>query len=145
MKVGVKLGHHRQAQLSRSRQRRPAKRPLGHHLHHIRAPQRPQLDQRAAGGQAKLEMLVSGNRQPAREDFLETFHVERRIAGVLARPDELDSMTQPQQSIHKPPCGHRHPVDLGRIGLGNHRDTQLAHGRAEALETDWQGFHACAL
>ena len=124
MEVGAKVAHHRQLQVAGGLQRRPAERPFGDQVHHIRPLQRPQLLQRAPGRQAHLELWVARDRQAAHQHFGKALFLQGGIALVLARPQQLQLVAAVVQAVDHARNGGGHTVDFGRVGFTDHCHTQ---------------------
>ena len=125
VKVGMKIGSHRQAQFLRRANRRPAERPLGDHMHEIRALLLPQPDQSRLGRQATLESAIIRNRHAIRQHFFEAMPLYRSLTLALPRPHQLHGMSAAQQAIDHAPEGHGNAVDFRGKGFGDQRNPQL--------------------
>jgi hypothetical protein len=71
VEVGVEFADHRQLQLARRGQRRPAERAFGDQLDDVRPLARPAPQQELAGRQAELQLGVLGERDAAGQHLFE--------------------------------------------------------------------------
>ena len=131
VEIGVKIAGDRNIELARLVQRRPAERPLGDDVHHVRPARAPQLPQRGSGRQSQLQVGIARDSEARQQDLLQIGGEGGRIAFTLARPDQLDLVIAPAQAIDHVLDGQGDAVDLGRVGF---RDYRHASARDEHPE-----------
>ena len=125
MEVGAEVRTHRQLQLPRRLQGAPAQRTLGGNVDQVRAPARPQRQQGAPGRQTHAQLRIARNRQAPHQHLMEALGLGGLVVGALARTDQLQVVLAGLEPLDHAADGARHPVDLGWIGLGHHRDPQV--------------------
>jgi len=137
VKVGAEVRADRQPQLQRGLQRRPAERTFSRDMHHVRPARHPVRLQLPRRRQTHAQVRIPRNRQPAHEDLVETRPVVvAGLFGLLARADQLQlviACAQPFDDARDRGCD---AVDLGRIGLGDQRDTQRTPLRRQVIDDD---------
>ncbi len=139
VEIGVEVRRHGDAQLQGGVEGGPAQRALGRHVHEVGPLHLPQPRQGGLGGQPHLQALVARDGHPGLEHLLETRGPVRLVGGALARADELDVVLAGVHGAHHALQGHGHAVDLGRVGLGNHRQSQGTMLGGQVLENE--GVH----
>ncbi len=65
----------------------------------------------------------------------------RLRVGMLARSDQLHLVIAYLQAVDHAGQRHRHAIDLGRIGLGHHRNAQLRVPRRQSLAGEFGCIH----
>jgi hypothetical protein len=146
VEIGVEFADHRQAQLARRRQCRPAQGAFGHHLDHVRALRGPAPQQHLAGRQAELQVGVAGQRNAAGEHLLHPLSPVRQLDGAplvgLAGADQVHPVPGGHQAVHHAAGGHRHPVDFRRIGLRHHGHPEVGQWMGDFLANESGAVHA---
>ena len=65
----------------------------------------------------------------------------RLTVGMLTRTNQLHLMIAYLQAVDQAAQRHRHAIDLGRIGLGHHRNAQLRVSRRQSLAGEFGCIH----
>ena len=128
-KVRVEAGRDRDAQAVRHPQGRAAEQPLRDEVHDVRRSQAPLAVERPPAGQSQLEPAVEGDRQSRHQSGPQPRPRSRHALPALARAHEVDLVPVREQRLHEPAGAHGRASDLGRVGLGDERDSQRPQGR----------------
>ena len=101
-----------------------------------RPAQGPLRDQGTLGRQAHLQVRVARDGTAAQQQFVELPASGRLVARILSQAHQLQAMAFRAQALHQTLQGQRRAIDIGRIGLGDHRDAQAAPVRGQFVNHD---------